>query len=277
MLTRILLALAFSTVCLAQCSQEIARGTWAIYYQGTNMTAGSSGPVATPVAQLTVAKVDYGGNFSGTGYVSIGGQVKSVTLSGNIQVNADCTASDTYTMNVAGTGLLSGTGTERLLILNNGAEMRAMTTRGLLGSPAGTVYYRRMSWWDAECSQDMVHGAYGTSFDGVFVMTPPGQSQAVAYPYSQLGVGAYDYAGKGGGRATMSLGGNVVPAVISDATLTVNADCSGTLKYPSGTLQLVVLNYGDEMLAIGAQITGGSPIFIGKYTRISTTPVMPNW
>ena len=280
MFKRILTALAFTSICLAQCSQDMVRGTWVASYVGTMMVApvGSSTPVATPAVQLLVEKIDYQGRLTGTVSASIGGQIFSGTLSGNIQVNPDCTASHTFTMSAAGAGPLPGAGSERLLILDRGAtEMQGMTTKGLLGSQAGITYYRRMAWSDPQCTQDMFHGAYGVTWEGAFVMTPPGQSQPVAYPYSQIGAGIYDYAGKGSGLATMSLGGNIIPSVLSAVTVTINADCTGSLKYTGGAHQIVVLNWGDELLAIALQISGGNPIMIGKFKRLSTLPVQPNW
>ena len=279
MYSRILAALTFSTVCLAQCSQDMVRGAWVASYVGTMMVApaGSTTPVATPAAQLFVEKIDYQGRLNGTFYASVGGQISSGTLSGNIQVNPDCTASDTFTMSAAGTGPLPGSGSERLFVVGRGDQMRGMTTKGLLGSQAGITYYRRIAWSDPQCTQDMLHGAYGVSWEGAFVMTPPGQSQPVALPYSQIGAGAYDYAGKGSGVATMSLGGNIIPSTLPAVTVTINADCTGSLKYKGGAFQIVVLNSGDELLGFGLQITGGSPIMIGKFNRLSAVPVQPNW
>jgi len=282
MVYRILTALALPTLCLAQaqCSLDTVRGTWVAYYVGsiTTAAAGSWSPEATPTAQLMVETIDYQGRFTGTEYASVGGQTVTATLSGNSQVNADCTASNTFTMSVAGTGKLPGTGSERLLILNNGTEMRAMTTHGLLGSPTGIGYYRRVSWSEPHCTQDMVHGVYGATFEGAFVMPPPGQSQPAPYQYSQIGISVWDYAGRGPGAATMSLGGNVLPISFPEGALTVNADCTGTAKSPDGTVnQLVVLNWGDEMLFITMQTFGGSPVMIGKYKRMSTTPAELKW
>jgi hypothetical protein len=276
MFVRILAALAFAGVCMAQCSQEMVRGTWAAQYLGTNMVtaAGSSTAVATPAAELILIKVDYQGSFTGAGYASIGGQVTTVSLSGNIQVNADCIASSTYTMSAAGKPL-SGIGSDRLLVLASGTEMRAMTLSGLLGSPSGITYYRRVSWSDPQCAQGVMHGAYGVTWEGTFGMVAGGQT--VVYPYSQMGAGAYDYSGKGNGLATMSLGGRIIPSAIPDLTVTVNDDCTGLIKYSVGSMRVVVLNGGDELLAILEQITGGSPTAIGKFKRMSPIPVAPKW
>jgi len=37
------------------------------------------------------------------------------------------------------------------------------------------------------------------------------------------------------------------------------------------------LNWGDEMLFITMQTFGGSPVMIGKYKRMSTTPAELKW
>ena len=128
------------------------------------------------------------------------------------------------------------------------------------------------------CSgQSLVHGVYGVTWEGAFGAPAPGQSQPVVYPFSQIGVGAYDYAGKGSGAATMSLGGRIVPSALPDLTLTVNEDCTGVVKYTGATIRIVVLNGGDEMLAIFEQLSSGSPIMLGNYKRMSALPVLPNW
>jgi len=139
MFYRILTALTVSTMCLAQCSQDMVRGSWATYFLGTTMVtpADGSAAVATPAAQVTVVKIDYQGNFTGTVWGVIGAQLMTGTISGNLQVNPDCTASDTYTVNVAGAGPLPGTGSERLVVLNNGGEMRAMNYEGVVGQSRG--------------------------------------------------------------------------------------------------------------------------------------------
>jgi len=67
----------------------------------------------------TLGSRDYQGNFTGTGYASIGGQqLMSGAFSGHIQINADCSAVDTFTLKVDGVGALPGTGIERLVVLD---------------------------------------------------------------------------------------------------------------------------------------------------------------
>jgi hypothetical protein len=285
----VMAALSGASLCAAQCSLDMVRGTWAGYYTGyiTMSIPGSSTPVPTPAAQLIVEKIDYQGRMTGSGYANVGGKVISGTFTGNYQVNPDCTGSDTFNINVAGMGPLPGTGVERVLILSGGAEMRAMATAGQLGGPVGTGVYRRVSWGDPQCTQDMARGGYAVTWDGVWLGTLPGQSQPAPFPYSQIGVAAFDYAGNGTGAATMSVGGNMADLTLPQLALSVNADCTGAINYKggpkgsppsmSGVNQIVLLNNGDEFLELPTQASMGSPIAIGRARRISTLPVAPNW
>ena len=179
MFRRFLPVLALGSACFAQCSQDMVRGTWATWVQGIiMMTApGSAQAVPTPAAQLVVLTVDYQGRYTGSGNASLGGQAVKGTFSGTIQVNSDCSATNTFSISVAGMPAIPGQGVERLTVLDNGNEMRGMATIGLLGAPTGVSYYRRISWGDPQCTSDMVHGVYAFTYDGTVLMTPPGQSQ----------------------------------------------------------------------------------------------------
>ena len=242
--------LAFSAVCFAQCSQDTVRGTWAGYALRTVMVtaSGSSTPVPVPVAELFIQTVDYQGRYTGKEYASYGGQMITGTFSGTIQVNADCVANDTFIMNQEGVGPIPGTASQRLFISDNGTQMRGMATKGLVGDPVGIGYYYRVAWGDPQCTTDLFHGVYGVTWEGTFLLPAAGQSQPVAYPFSQIGVGAFDYGAKGNGSATMSMGGNIIPGTIADANVSINSDCTGTVQYKGGAYRLILLNGGDEAL-----------------------------
>jgi len=291
MLRRILPVFAVCGACFAQCSQDMVRGTWGVYTQGIMMMtpAGGTAAVPAPAAQLVVLKVDYQGNSSGNGTAVLGGQVITGTFAGTIQVNPDCTATYTFTLKIAGMPPIPGQGTDRVIILDHGNEMRSMTTQGLLGGPVGISYFRRMSWGDAQCSAGVVHGVYAFHYDGTVLMTPTGQSQVQAVPVSMIGASSVDYQGNMTGAMTQSAGGTMMDFAFVDSTGTINADCTGVSKWriaPKGTTQampgqgidqMIVLDNGDEILALTTQGVLGSPILIGHLKRVSTTPAAVSW
>ena len=100
MLRRTVLAFSLCSVCFAQCSLNTVRGTWGYYSQGTLMMnlPGGSGPVPVPYAGLGLEKIDNQGQFTVQGSLNAGGQVQAVNFTGSIQVNPDCTSTDTYTV-----------------------------------------------------------------------------------------------------------------------------------------------------------------------------------
>jgi len=284
MLHRMVLILALCGACFAQCSQDMVRGTWGYYSQGTLLVTvpGSAAPTPVPVVGLGIQKIDYQGQFTVQSTLNAGGQVQSGTFSGSIQVNPDCTATDTYS--IPG---VPGKGTDRLLILGNGTEMRLMPMVGALGPMTALAYYRRISWGDPQCTSDMVHGVYGGTADGLFLMAVAGQSQPVAMPYSGILAMTFPYTGKGTGAATTSIPGTFLDWSFPEAVVAVNADCTGTIKWKaapkgspqvgSGSDNIIVLSNGDELWSLQTQNYAGVPIIIEKYRRISTLPVAPNW
>jgi hypothetical protein len=242
--------------------------------------------VPVPAAILDVFKIDYQGRVTGTSTGSMGGQIMTSSFSGTVQVNPDCTGAVSLTLAVPGMPPISGG--SRLWILGNGTEMRNMPNVpfGPLGGAVGIEYARRVSWADPQCTPDMVHGVYAATYEGMFLLPVQGQTQPVAAPYSGIFAMTFGYGGRGTGNATMSMAGTILDFVFTDAAITVNADCTATVNWKgapkgmaigNGTDKFVVLNYGDEMISVQTQNTGGAPIIIGKYKRISNVPVAPNW
>jgi hypothetical protein len=289
MFYRILPALLLGSLCCAQqCSLQTVRGTWVSYGQATDMltVANISQPVPTPFAGLALVGIDNQGRVSASGTGVLGGQVITSDLTGSIQVNPDCTAILNFTPKPPFPPTQQ---IVRLVVMDNGNEMRAMIVQDMAGKPAGVVYYRRISWSDPQCTSDMVRGVYGITYDGTLLTAQPGQSQPVPAPASLIGVTLIDYQGRMTGAATISAAGNVADFVFPDASIAVNADCTGATKWkaaPKGSNQvlpgqgvdkIVVLNNGDEMILLLTQTPLGVPIMLGRGKRISMLPVLPNW
>jgi len=271
------------------CSLDTIRGAWASTAQATFMITDptTSQVTPTPAGILNVGTIDAAGNFTGTTTGMLGGQPMVGTYSGTMQVNPDCTG--TANGRVTFPGMPSMTLTSRIAIQPDGTEIRGMPTgpMGALGGMAGIEHFRRVAWGLPQCSQAMVHGAYMTTYEGTWIGLMPGQSQPAPYPYSQIGVAAFNYDGTGCHSGTLSAGVAAMDFVITSANVTVNADCTGTIKWTgnlkgqpvvmNGTAQIVVLNNGDELLEVPMQTDSGPVMGIGTAKRISMVPIMPNW
>jgi hypothetical protein len=264
-----------------QCSLNTVRGTWAYQGHGTVMMSvpGNSAPVPVPFAALGVGPIDYQGRYTVHATIAIGGQVQDVDFSGSIQVNADCTATDTYTSG-------SGRGANRLVILDNGNEMRSMPTEFPMGPVAGVLYLRRLSRGEPQCTSDMVRGAYVASREGTFLMQVPGESQPVPTPFSAIVTAAVSWGGSGTAASTASMGGAIVNFEFPKVSIQVNSDCTATMNYTGvakqfpgltfeGRLKYVVLNNGDELIGMDTTTTGGFPLVLEDMKRISMMPFPP--
>jgi len=271
--------LAFCSSSFAQCSSATVRGTWAYQALGTVMMSvpGSAAPMAVPFAGLGIMKIDYQGRYTVQATMSAGGQVQDVADSGSMQVNSDCTATDTYTYGPA-------LGTDRLIILDNGNEMRSMPTQAPIGPMAGIAYYRRLAWGDAQCTTDMVRGAYAGWRQGTVMMPVSGQSQPVSLPFSALVTFTVQPGGNGTAASTASMGGSIVNFEFSKASIQVNPDCTailnwsaGSKQFPgqtfTGTLKYIVLNYGNELMGLDTSSSGGASIVIENDKRVSMMPL----
>ena len=278
----LLLALCGSSFAQAQwrCSSDTVRGTWGWQSHGTTMMTlpGSSVPVPVPFASLGVMKVDYQGRYTAHATVSVGGQVQDADLAGSIQVNADCTATETCTV-----GTLPCA--DRLVILDGGNEMRWMPTKYPLGPAAGVAYMRRLSWGEPHCTSDMVRGVYGGTGEGVYMFPAPGQSQLVPTPWSVLSTQTFQYGGSGTAVNTASMAGTIVDVEFPELSIEVNPDCTATMKYTGavskhfpgqtfkGAMKYIVLNDGDELIGMDTEFNAGLPIVLDNLKRISMAPM----
>ncbi|HLK69775.1 MAG TPA: hypothetical protein VKU19_40375 [Bryobacteraceae bacterium] len=259
----------------AQCSLATVRGTWGYQIRGTAMmsVSGSSDPAPVPFAGIGIGNIDWQGRYTVHATISAGGQVQDVDFSGSIQVNPDCTATDTYTFGTV-------QGADRLIILDNGNEMRLMPTKFPLGPSAAIGYLRRLSWSDAQCTSDMVRGSYGGSREGTVMMPVPGQSQPVPTPFSAVHTGTFASSGGGTAASIASMGGTIVEFQFPNISMQVNPDCTATIKYTgtseqfpgltfTGAVKYVVLNYGNELIGLETESNGAFPIVLENMKRIS--------
>jgi hypothetical protein len=215
-------------------------------------------------------KVDSDGNYTAHGTVTLGGQFQDNDWSGSISVKPDCTASVTTTYP-------SFAGLAKMVIFDNGTEMRLMEMRSPLGPVANMAYMRRISWGEPSCTADMVRGTYAGWREGTLMMPGSGVSQSVTVPYSALVTFSVASGGALTAASTASMGGTVGDHVVN-GSVQVNPDCTATMNWsvPSGmstgTIRYVVLNYGNELIGIDMQSNGPASMSIESDRRISIAP-----
>lgn len=277
MLHKGLLLLAMSGVCFAECSQSTVHGAWANYGQSTHVPPAPPGAAPFLFASVALADVDLEGNFSGPLTVNIGGRVLNGAWGGTITVNPDCTAIIKH--HVVG---VTGEATLRAWILDAGEMVAMGIAAGEIGTPTGLNYWRRVSWGHAACTSHMVRGVYAVTYLGSFFIPSPGQTQPTPMPFSMIGAMAFDHEGAGSGAATISMAGSITETVFPEVSITVNGDCTATATWKnaangSGMDQMIVLDHGNEIISMPVQSTSGAPMMIGMLTRMSMTPVPPQW
>jgi hypothetical protein len=260
--------LALTTTAFAQCSIESVHGTWALQHQGTMMIVPPGGSTANPVpfARLAIVKYDLTGGFTIDGMLNVGGTVQKVSGSGTIQVDPSCTAMDSYSIG-------DKKGSDRMVILGNGTEIRMLDTTGGTG---GVALLRRLSWGDAQCTQDMLHGVYLGSSQGTVIAPIPPQKEPVPLPMSAL-FASVDEWGSASTVGTMSVLGYPQPYAIPRVTATVNPDCTGTSAAGNAVQFLIVLDNGNEMWMMPARYPAPPVIAITRMVRVSREAASPNW
>jgi hypothetical protein len=249
----------------AECSLNTVRGIWGVQVQGTAIVQGT--PV--PFASLGVATFDHQGRYLMPGKISVAGQIHTFAVPGSIQVNPDCTGTDTY-----------AEGTDRFVILDNGNEMHWMPTKHSLGPVAGRAIFRRIahSQWNAPCTTDMLRGLYGGTAQGTVMIVPPGQEQRMPVPYSGIITGRFQPGAAPTVTSTASLAGNIVDFEFPTFSYRVNPDCTAIGEWTavskdmppvSGTTMWVVLDGGKELLGLETSNTAGPGVVIQNLKRIS--------
>jgi hypothetical protein len=276
-----ILVLTLGGPALAQCSSSTVRGTWAFQGQGTALMTvpGSPMPVPMPFVSLGTMRIDWQGRYTGQGTISVGGQVQDMGFSGSIQVNPDCTA-----VEAGSVGPLQTAG--RLVILDNGNEMRELPTTHPLGPVIELAYFRRLSWGEPHCQSETVRGVYQGSGAGTFMVQVPGQPQPVPSPFAGLFTMNFDGDGTGSGVASASLAGSLADVEFPEISMKVNHDCTATLEYKgsvkqapgqvfSGTIKYIVLAHGNELLGMEVVSSIGLPIELESHRRIAMRPLPP--
>jgi len=260
----------------ARCTQETIVGTYAAKSQGfiSMIPPGASQPVAVPIASLSLGSLDDKGNVAAHGYISVGGQVQSVSdFEGKVKVNSDCTA------------VMQGPGTTfDLVIHDEGATMEGLVAQFPVGKPIGIGTWKRISRIPStvdpkQCSEASLHGVYAFNADGIFIVSLPDHTTTPA-PFAVNGYNSIGYDGKVTATGAGSLGGQTGSVQIT-GNVSVQPDCSGTgtfsLAYLGQTSSLqdwfVVLDGGNEVWIMMTEASGMQPIALETWTRNSPIPL----
>lgn len=268
----VVLVVAVSSPVFALCSSHTVRGTWAFQNQGTVMMPAPGYPMPIPVPFVSLGVMDIGaqGDFSVHATLSVGGQVQDVETTGAIVVHRDCTFTATDSLG----------GTAQGMVLDEGREMRMMATIFPLGPSTNVAYFRRLAPGTPRCSNATVRGVYRGTGSGTFMVPVPGQAEPVPVPFSALFTSVFD--GDGGGEVTAisSMAGTLADVTFSDVSMTVNRDCTATLKYTgvaaqfpgqvfTGTLKYIVLDRGERLIGMEVESNLGLPIELESHTRVA--------
>lgn len=294
-----LLAAALSTSLGAQapCSIETVRGVWVeTTGVGTAMVAalGSAQPVPAPVTALGMYSIDEQGQLTGWFNIMLAGNYSDATIAGRVAMNSNCTGTIRFTVTPLGApSPLPGEGAFRILVLDNGNEIRAMSVTDFPMKYSGVETHRRIvrnSQAPPRCTAETVRGTYGGVAEGIVLKTVPGQAQLVPAPYA--GIGALSIDGQGGitGGSIASIAGERMESDLVDASIQVLPDCTGYISYrlgpkgvpaalPGGLAKVVILDNGDEIRALEIELPMGLglPLLPSVSKRLSKVPGQVGW
>ena len=256
---------------------------------------GGGQPLAVPAAALSMYTVDEEGRLTGWSNRMMAGEYSDVTVAGRVDVNANCTGTIRLTMTPLGSqSPLPGEAISRIVVVDSGNEMMAMTVTGIMGQSIGGELYRRIvrnSQTAPKCTAETVSGTYaagGLGF-GIALMPVPGQPQPLTLPFSGIGAVVIDSLGGVTGGVTQSVGGQLVEQVMAaNSRYEVFEDCTAYLTFrlnpkgvpgtPSGPPSMekhIILDNGAEIRTLTLAAPGVKLVTPGVWKRMSkeTAPV----
>jgi hypothetical protein len=236
------------------------------------MLPGVAQPFAAPFASLSIASIDSAGTISGHGYGAFNGQVAPAPFNGTIQVNPDCTAISKPSAGIAATDV----------ILEGGDEFKGLLTHFPMGNPVLQGRAKRISraldaTRSAHCSAAKVHGTYAVTYQGDYLVPPPGGPLLFPVPALMIGLASIDRQGQVSGRGTASLAGQATEFEIVSGNIDVQSDCTATVQMSvksgnlvdEGKIWMVILEGGDELWAIQTESHVAKPVLAGIWKRVS--------
>jgi hypothetical protein len=199
-----------------RCSNATLKGTYGALIRGT-----ANG---LPFAALDTVTANGGGSFSGTGTVAYNGVIsQNVPISASYLVKSDCSGRASFS-----------NGTQQdLVISEDGEDVEFIRTDQLDDQVTGDA--RRVD--QSACSNLSLRGRFGASLDG----------SVASLPFAALDLVTAGGDGSFSGKGTISYNGTV-SRVAFTAAYSINADCSGSIAFDTGTTQnLIVVGKGSEV------------------------------
>jgi len=234
------------------CSLKTIAGSYAFNFLGSStLVAGQAADhyhwnaLYAPIVGVGIMTIKPDGNATGTFWMDSGTfttGLTAVTLPATFSVNPDCTGVLQYPGAAPGEIVQ-----ERLLILDNGNEIRSILASAETYTPTNTWIstFRRIG---GACTQNKMAGSYLFSCRSIFPTPPPSPFISVAgaalirMDISRDGSSTGTFMGK--------FGPEVVPPIPVTGLFKVNADCTaeGTLNFGIGvnSARGVIFNEGKE-------------------------------
>ncbi len=124
------------------CTGQMVRGVYAVTYEGNFFvpSPGQAQPTARPFSMIGAVTFDHGGAGSGAATISLAGNItETVFPEVSITVNEDCTATAKWK------DAKNGSGTDRMIVLDNGDEIISMPAQNSSGLPMMLGTLKRVS------------------------------------------------------------------------------------------------------------------------------------
>jgi hypothetical protein len=276
----IALCLAIIPVAFAQpCSNADLRGAYLFQtqgYQNLNNLSPQAPVIMAPAAGLGVVEYDGAGSAKGSVTFTFGGLPMELEfLDLKYSVNRDCTGSAEYKLKDPKTGATFGPDKHRLLVLEDGAELRTLMVDAGGRQSMFTATLRRLGRAMPACRNEMIRGTYAMHYDAWFnwqymdPKNPMGFAPAIGMGMVTFGVGATDTGG-----AMHNWGGMAMQTEYLGGNWAIKPDCTGTIgsRYRIvGNPQPMEAQVWAVVLDDGREIVTLSPSNIGflYYRRVS--------